>query len=77
MRKDLSTARILSYSQPRGRIIIVTDASNFETGGMLSQVEDGQERIIAYNKALNKAEINYCVTRPGTTCNHKDTGTFP
>lgn len=31
---------------------------------MLSQVYDGQERVIAYyNKTLNKAERNYCVTR--------------
>jgi hypothetical protein len=32
--------------------------------GVLSQVQDGHERVIAYyNKTLNKAERNYCVTR--------------
>jgi hypothetical protein len=31
---------------------------------VLSQVQDGQERVIAYyRKTLNKAERNYCVTR--------------
>jgi hypothetical protein len=37
---------------------------NVGIGGVLSQVQDGQERVIAYySKMLNKAEKNYCVTR--------------
>jgi hypothetical protein len=43
---------------------VVTDASNVGIGGVLSEVQGGQERVIAYySKTLNKAEINYCVTR--------------
>ena len=31
---------------------------------MLSQIQDGKERVIAYSsKSLNTAERNYCVTR--------------
>ena len=41
-----------------------TDASAFAMGGVLSQIEDGVERPIAYfSKVLSKPERNYCVTR--------------
>jgi hypothetical protein len=41
-----------------------TDASNVGIGGVLSQVQDWQKRVIAYySKTLNKAERNYLVTR--------------
>jgi hypothetical protein len=41
-----------------------TDASNVGIGGVLSHVQDGQERAIAYySEMLNKAKRNYCVTR--------------
>jgi hypothetical protein len=60
----LCAAPILAYPKPGERFIVDTDTSNFGTGGVLSQMQDGQERIIAYySKTLNKAERNYCVTR--------------
>jgi cytoskeleton-associated protein 5 len=41
-----------------------TEASNVWFGGVLFQVDDGQENVIAYcSKTLNKEERNYCVTR--------------
>jgi hypothetical protein len=41
-----------------------TEASDVRIGGVLSQVQDGQERVIAYyRKTLNKAKRNYCITR--------------
>ena len=41
-----------------------TDASNYSIGAVLSQVQDGQERVIAYgSRSLSKEERRYCVTR--------------
>jgi hypothetical protein len=54
---------ILAHPQPGERFIVDTDASNVGIGGVLFQVQEGQERVIAYcSKTLNKAESNYCVT---------------
>jgi hypothetical protein len=55
-------APVQGYPQP-GEFIIDTDASNVMIGGELSQVQDGNERVVAYfRKTLCKAERNYCVT---------------
>jgi hypothetical protein len=60
----LCAAPILAYHKPGERFIVDTDASNFGIGGVLSEMQGGQERIIAYySKTLNEAERNYCVTR--------------
>jgi hypothetical protein len=60
----LCAARILAYPQPGETIIVDTFSSNFGKGGVLFQVQDGQERVIAYySKTPYKPERNYCVTR--------------
>jgi hypothetical protein len=64
LKRALCTAPILAYPKPGERFIVDTDTSNFGIGGVFSQVQDGQERVIAYySKTLNKAEKNYCITR--------------
>jgi hypothetical protein len=56
LKRALSAAPILAYPKPGERF-------NFGIGGVLSQMQDGQKRVIAYySKTLNKAEKNYCVT---------------
>mgnify|MGYP001546096517 CR=1 FL=1 len=64
LKEKLMTAPILSYPLPGLPYIVDTDASQFCVGAVLSQVQDGKERVIAYlSKSLNKAEQNYCVSR--------------
>ena len=55
---------MLGYPDPKLQYILDTDASAVGVGAVLSQVQEGQERVIAYfSKTLNNAERNYCVTR--------------
>jgi hypothetical protein len=64
LKEALSTAPIHAYPQPREQFFIATDASNVGIRGVLSQVQDRQEQVIAcYSKMLNKAERNYCITQ--------------
>lgn len=44
--------------------VLDTDACDHGIGAVLSQVQDGNERVIAYfSKALSRSERNYCTTR--------------
>jgi hypothetical protein len=43
----LCAAPILAYPQPGEKFIVGTDGSNFGIGGVLSQIQDGQERVMA------------------------------
>jgi len=47
-----------------GELVLDTDAPNFGIGAVLSQKQDGVEKVISYfSRVLNRAERNYCVTR--------------
>jgi hypothetical protein len=49
------------FSQP---FILDTDASNSCIGAVLSQVQNGQEKAIAFaSRSMTKSERKYCVTR--------------
>ena len=44
-------------------LIVDVDACNYGIGCVLGQVQNGEERVIAYaSRSLNRAERNYCVT---------------
>ena len=54
---------IMAYPDAKGSFVLDTDACDVSIGAVLSQVQDGRERVIAYgSQTLNKAERNYCVT---------------
>ena len=59
----LTLMTILGYTNENGKFIIDADASNHGLGAVLSQVQDGQERVIAYYScSLTESELHYCVT---------------
>ena len=60
----LTSSPVLGYPVPGAKFVLDTDASDMATGAVLSQVQNGQETVIAYySKALNTHEKAYCVTR--------------
>ena len=60
----LTTAPVLGYPDITQEFILDTDASAFCIGGVLSQIKDNKEQVIAYfSKSLSRPERNYCVTR--------------
>ena len=64
LQQKLITAPILGYPAPTGPYFLDTDASAVGVGAVLSQIQDGHERVVAYfSKTLSPAERNYCVTR--------------
>ena len=61
----LTESPILAYPSPEPEAIFVldTDASEFGIGAVLSQVQNGTEKVISYaSKALNHSQRNYCTT---------------
>lgn len=65
LKKKLQNAPILGYPDINdGSFILDTDASNEAIGCVLSQIQNGREKVIAYgSRTLSSAEKNYCVTR--------------
>ncbi|KAL7857234.1 hypothetical protein SRHO_G00161330 [Serrasalmus rhombeus] len=64
LKSSLTTTPVLGYPRDHGDLILDTDASNFGIGAVLSQVQDGAERVLAYgSRRLSPTEQNYCTTR--------------
>jgi RNase H-like domain found in reverse transcriptase/Reverse transcriptase (RNA-dependent DNA polymerase) len=60
----LTTPPILAMPTDDDEFTIDTDASDYAIGAVLSQKQNGVERVIAYaSRALDRRERNYCVTR--------------
>jgi hypothetical protein len=60
----LTSPPILAMPTDYDEVIVDTDASDGAIGAVLSQRQDGVERVIAYaSRALDRRERNYCVTR--------------
>ena len=64
LKRRLISSPILAMPQDEGQYRLDTDASNESIGAVLSQVQDGQEYVVAYaSRLLTAPERNYCVTR--------------
>ena len=58
------SAPIVSLPRDEGEYRLDTDASGWAIGAVLSQVQDGHERVISYASRLySSSEMHYCTTR--------------
>ena len=64
LRDALVRAPILAFPTKTGAYILDTDASNFGLGGVLSQVQDDVECVIANcSRSLRPSQRKYCTTK--------------
>ena len=60
----LCTDPVLALPEPKATFILDTDASCSAVGAVLSQIVNGEERVLFYaSNSLSKTEQNYCTTR--------------
>ena len=63
LKTKLASPGVMAFPQDKGTYILDTDACDVGIGAVLSQQQDGVERVVAYGShSLNRAESNYCVT---------------
>jgi len=63
IKSRLTESPILAYPTRDDKFILDTDASAYGIGGVLSQIQNGQEKVIAYaSKTLSSSQSNYCTT---------------
>ena len=64
LKAALTSAPILGFPREDGQWYLDTDASDIGTGAVLSQVQDGDEQVIAYaSKSLEGTKQRYCTAR--------------
>ena len=64
LKQLLCSPPILAYPRLEEAYILDTHASDYGIGTVLSQVQDGEEQVIAYaSKVLNDAQWYYCTTK--------------
>lgn len=55
---------ILAFPTGNDTFVLDTDASQMKAWAVLSQIQDWEEKVIAYaSKTFNKAQQNYCTTK--------------
>ncbi|CAC5365137.1 unnamed protein product [Mytilus coruscus] len=64
LKECLTTAPTLSFPSEDGAYILDTNASQTGVGAVLSQIQNGEEHVIAYSsRTLNRAQKQYCTTK--------------
>ena len=64
LKEALASPPLLTLPNDDDVFILDTDACEYSIGSVLSQVQNGQEKVVAYaGRSLSKNEVNYCVTR--------------
>ena len=64
MKTALTSAPVLGTVRSQGTLYLDTDASDLGLGIVLSQDQDGEERVLAYaSRTLSAPERVYSVTR--------------
>ena len=64
LKHRLTTAPFLAFPDYNLPFILDTDATGTGIGAVLSQVQEGEERVVAYaSRTLSKQARRYCVTR--------------
>lgn len=63
LKEALVSAPVLAYPTREGKFVLDTDASATAIGAVLSQIQDGEEKVIAYAScALSSSRKHYCTT---------------
>ena len=63
LKGSLSGPDVMSLPRDQGTFYVDVYACDSAIGCVLSQIQDGKEKVIAYgSRTLNKSERNYCVT---------------
>ena len=63
LKEAMITSPILTLPREGFQVVLDTDASDSSIGGVLSQIIDGQEKVIAYaSKTLSTSQRKYCTT---------------
>ena len=79
----LISVPILGFPTENGQFVLDTDSSLFAVGGILSQLQDDGEVVIAYaSHSLRLSQRRYCTTRREmlagvVMCTHFRSHTFP
>jgi len=64
LKKALTSPPILALPNDTDMFLLDTDAADGSIGAVLSQAEDGEQRVVAYaGRTLNRNEVNYSITR--------------
>ena len=69
LKSCLTNPPVLAMPNDQGQYILDTDCSGQAAGAVLSQVQAGVEKVIAYaSRAFSKSERNNCITRQELLC---------